>query len=113
MLYEFLVILFVIVCLFMILLVLVQKGKGGMGIGTMGGSSQMLFGSSGGQDLFQKITWGLGAIFMFGSLGLSLMKTSTSYNIRYTPKTQVVPQKFAEVAPNVSQESTQEAPVKP
>ena len=47
-----------------------------MGIGTMGGGAQMLFGGSGGQDFLQKITWVLGAIFIGGSLGLSIMKTN-------------------------------------
>jgi len=40
-----------------------QKGKGGMGLGSMGGGAQMLFGGSGGQDIFQKTTWVLGIIF--------------------------------------------------
>lgn len=47
-----------------------------MGLGSLGGSSQMLFGGSGGQDIFQKATWVLGFSFMFLSLVLSLMKTS-------------------------------------
>ena len=46
-----------------------------MGLGNMGGGAQMLFGGSGGQDLFQKITWILGTIFMAGSLILALMKS--------------------------------------
>ena len=58
----------------MILLVLIQKGKGGMGIGNFGGGNQMLFGGSGGQDLFQKVTWVLGAILMAGSLFLATWK---------------------------------------
>ena len=44
--------------------------RGNIGLGTMGGGTQMLFGGSGGQDLFQKITWALGALFMGGSLAL-------------------------------------------
>lgn len=73
-LFSFLVSLFILLCLVLILLVLVQKGKSSMGIGALGGGTQMLFGGSGGQDLFQKTTWVLGAIFMLGSLGLALMK---------------------------------------
>lgn len=75
MLYGFLVSLFVFNCLLLILLILIQQGKGNMGLGNMGGGAQMLFGGSGGQDLFQKITWVLGTIFMLGSLTLALMKT--------------------------------------
>jgi len=41
----------------------------------LGGGAQTLFGGSGGQDIFQKITWVLGGIFMAGSLGLSIIKS--------------------------------------
>lgn len=75
MLYGFLVSLFVFNCLLLILLILIQQGKGNMGLGNMGGGAQMLFGGSGGQDLFQKITWVLGTLFMLGSLTLALMKS--------------------------------------
>jgi len=61
--------------IFTVLIILVQKGKGSMGLGNMGGGAQMLFGGGGGQDLFQKITWVLGAILLFGSLGLAIWKT--------------------------------------
>ncbi len=74
---------FITITLLMIPLILMQKGKGSMGLGAMGGGSQMLFGGSGGQDLFQKITWIFGAIFMFGSLALSIMKTSQTQPSRY------------------------------
>lgn len=74
MLYGILVTLFALLCLVLIFLVLMQKGKSSMGLGSLGGGSQMLFGGSGGQDFFQKLTWVLGAIFMLGSLGLAIMR---------------------------------------
>jgi preprotein translocase subunit SecG len=83
MLYGFLLMLYIINCLFLILIVLMQKGKGSMGLGGLGGGAQMLFGGSGGQDMFQKITWVLGAIFMSGALMLSLMKSAEHKNFRY------------------------------
>jgi preprotein translocase subunit SecG len=83
MLYGLLLTLFVIVCFLLIGLVLIQKGKGSMGIGSLGGGSQMLFGGSGGQDLFQKITWVLGVVFMVGSLGLGLMKARYLHDVQY------------------------------
>jgi preprotein translocase subunit SecG len=61
--------------LLLVLFILIQKGKGDMGLGAFGGGAQTLFGGSGGQDIFQKITWVLGAIFMAGSLGLSIIKS--------------------------------------
>jgi len=73
-----LITLLAIVGAMLILIILIQKGKGSMGLGALGGGAQMLFGGSGGQDLFQKTTWVLGAIFMAGSLILSIMWTRTA-----------------------------------
>jgi preprotein translocase subunit SecG len=83
MLYGLLVFFYVLLCIFMVLLILVQKGKSSLGIGTMGGGSQMLFGASGGQDIFQKTTWVMGFLLMSGSLILSLMKSSQAYTSQY------------------------------
>ena len=77
MLYYLLVTPFIIMCFLLIFIIFLQKGKGSMGLGSMGGGTQMLFGGSGGQDLFQKATWVMVGIFLFGSLGLSIYKTKT------------------------------------
>ena len=66
-------------CLLVIPLILIQKGKGSMGLGNMGGTNQMLFGSSGGQDIFQKATWTLCGILLFGALFISLAKARYSH----------------------------------
>jgi len=66
----------------LIFLIFLQKGKGSMGLGSLGGGTQMLFGGSGGQDLFQKTTWVLVALFLGGSLGLSLYKNRTTLKNR-------------------------------
>jgi preprotein translocase subunit SecG len=89
MLYGLLLTMYFVVCLFLILIVLIQKGKSSMGIGSIGGGSQLIFGGSGGQDVFQKITWVLGALFMAGSLILALMKSRT-YQELSIMKSQVV-----------------------
>ena len=75
MLYGLLASLFVFGSVLIILLVLLQKGKGSMGLGAMGGGQQQLFGGSGGQDIFQKATWILGASIMIGSFGLALYRS--------------------------------------
>lgn len=80
MLFGFLLTLYVINCILLIFIILLQKSKGGMGLGAMGGGTQMLFGGSGGQEIFQKITWVMGAIFMLGSLALAILKTQQNYN---------------------------------
>ena len=61
-------------CLFIVLLVLMQRGKGSMGLGNVGGSNQAIFGSSGGQDIFQKITWVCLVLLLGGSLILSVLR---------------------------------------
>lgn len=76
---------YVFTCLLLVLIILVQKGKSSMGFGHLGGASQLLFGGSGGQDLLQKTTWVLGAIFIFGSLGLAILKTRQSRESRFVP----------------------------
>jgi preprotein translocase subunit SecG len=83
MLFGLLLFVYIFICLFLILIILIQKGKSSMGLGGLGGGTQMLFGGSGGQDLFQKITWILTAIFLVGSLVLSLMKTSQHNSFKY------------------------------
>lgn len=82
-LFALLLTVFVFIALLLIPLILLQKGKGSVGLGAMGGGAQLLFGGSGGQDVFQKLTWVLGALFMAGSLTLSIMKTTQYKESRY------------------------------
>lgn len=66
---------FVFLSLLLTLVIFLQKGKSSLGLGSMGGTNQMLFGGSGGQDIFQKITWVMVALFMGGSLLIALAKS--------------------------------------
>jgi protein translocase SecG subunit len=84
MLYGFLLTLYLINCFLLVLIILMQKGKGGLGLGSLGGGAQMIFGGGGGQDLFQKITWVLGSIFMVGAMILSLMKSTEHKKFKYS-----------------------------
>ena len=92
MLYGFLLTLYLINCFLLVLIILMQKGKGGLGLGGLGGGAQMIFGGGGGQDLFQKITWVLGSIFMFGAMILSLMKSTEHKKFRYVNTRQIAQQ---------------------
>lgn len=67
--------LFIFLCLFLVLFILLQQGKGDLGLGGLGGAGQSFFGGSGGQEFFEKATWTMGAIFMVGALGLAMLKT--------------------------------------
>ena len=84
MLYGILSTIFVILCFFMILIILLQKSKGSLGImGSAGSGAQMLFGGTGGQDLFQKITWTCVACFMIGSFVLAILKNTSVNESKY------------------------------
>ena len=65
----------VIVCLFLIIVVLLQHGKGADIGATFGGSSQTLFGSEGPLPLLNKITTLAAIIFMCTSMGLAYYAT--------------------------------------
>lgn len=66
--------LFIILSFLLALFILIQQGKGDMGMGSLGGGGQLLFGGSGGQGFFEKTTWTLGALFILGALGLTILK---------------------------------------
>jgi len=68
--------LFILLCLVMVLFILIQPGKGDMGLGSLGGGGQQLFGGSGGQNFFAKATWIMGAVFIVGALSLTILKTN-------------------------------------
>lgn len=74
MLYEILLTVYIAVAFLLVLIIMIQQSKSSAGIGAFGGGAQMLFGGSGGQDILQKTTWALGAIFMGLSLLLALMR---------------------------------------
>jgi len=65
----------VIVCLFLIIVVLLQHGKGADIGATFGGSSQTLFGSEGPLPLLNKITTAAAIVFMCTSIGLAYYAT--------------------------------------
>ncbi len=67
----FVVILHVIVCVAIILIVLLQAGKGANMGAVFGGSSQTVFGSSGAGTFLGKVTTALATVFMLTSLFLS------------------------------------------
>jgi protein translocase SecG subunit len=65
---------FIILCIFLAGFILMQQGKGDFGLSNMAGN-QMLFGGSGGKEFFERTTWILGALFIFGALGLTVLKS--------------------------------------
>jgi preprotein translocase subunit SecG len=66
-----LVLFHVVVSIALIVIVLLQKGRGADIGALFGGSSQTLFGSTGGSTFFNKLTAAVAVIFMLSSLTLA------------------------------------------
>lgn len=72
MLTVFVLVVHVVVCIALILIILLQTGKGAdIGAAFGGGSSQTVFGSGGGATFLSKVTIGAAVIFMLTSIVLS------------------------------------------
>ena len=67
----FITVLHIVVCVVLVLVVLLQAGKGASMGAAFGGSSQTLFGSSGPGTFLGKMTTGIAVIFMLTSFSLS------------------------------------------
>jgi len=74
---TFVTVLHVIGAVMMIVVMLLQSGKGAaMGSGRGAGSSQTMFGSSGAGNILTKMTTGLAILFMLTSLTLAILSTN-------------------------------------
>ncbi len=70
---TFVTVIHILTCLLIVIVVLMQSGKGADISATLGGSSNTVFGSSGGANFFTKTTFVLAAIFGITSLSLTIM----------------------------------------
>ena len=76
MLYYLIATLFVINCLVLLLVILIQQGKAGdMASAFGGGSSQAAFGARTGATLLTKVTWVSASLFFVGALALSVVSS--------------------------------------
>ncbi len=74
-----LTVLHIFVCIFLIAIVLLQRGKGAeMGAVFGGGASSTVFGSRGAGTFLSKLTTGCAVIFMLTSLSLSYLMTQSA-----------------------------------
>ena len=72
-----LIIFHILICLALVMIVLLQTGKGAdMGAAFGGGSSQTLFGSTGASTFLTKSTTMIAVAFMLTSLGLAYISSS-------------------------------------
>jgi preprotein translocase subunit SecG len=106
--YILLVVLYVFICFFLILVVLVQQGKGADIAGAFGGGgTQTAFGARGATTLLHKLTTGAFIGFIVLALALTLMQAR--------PKSSVVRAGSApaKTAPAPAPKAPAPAPVKP
>jgi preprotein translocase subunit SecG len=65
----------IIVCITMVIVVLLQQGKGADIGAVFGGSSSTVFGASGAGNLLTKVTWGCAVVFFSTSIFLAYTST--------------------------------------
>ena len=71
----------VLVCFALILIVLLQAGKGAEMGAAFGGASQTIFGSSGAMGFLSKLTTGVAVLFMITSLILTFSSTRRASSV--------------------------------
>ncbi len=79
--HTFITVFHVVVAFFLILVVLLQSGKGAnMGAAFGAGSSQTMFGSSGAGNFLTKLTTGAAIVFMITSFSLATISNEKDQN---------------------------------
>jgi preprotein translocase subunit SecG len=76
--YVLLVLVHIVVCIALILIVLLQTGKGAEMGAAFGGASQTVFGGAGPAPFLTKITTGAAILFMITSLALAYVSSKPS-----------------------------------
>jgi preprotein translocase subunit SecG len=77
-----LIVVHVIACLFLMLVVLIQPGKGG-GLGAFtGASAQQVFGGRGAGNFLTRTTWATAAIFFATSVTLAYLSSSADESLQ-------------------------------
>jgi preprotein translocase subunit SecG len=76
--YGLLLVLHIVICLSLVLVILLQSGKGGgLAGGAFGGTAQTVFGGRGATDFLTRATMVLGGAFFVTSLALALLSSGT------------------------------------
>jgi preprotein translocase subunit SecG len=73
--YTVLLIVHVLACIFLVLVVLLQTGKGADMGAVFGGSSSTVFGSSGAGNFLTRLTTATAIVFMLTSMGLTYLSS--------------------------------------
>lgn len=79
---TFLSILHIVICLFLILVVLLQQGKGGGLGGAFGGAGQQVFGGRGAGNFMTRLTWISAGLFIVTSVSLAYLASSGDRDLK-------------------------------
>ena len=107
--YTLVTLVHVLACFFLVLVVLLQTGKGSDVGAVFGGSSQTIFGSSGAGNFLTKTTTGIAVLFMLTSLFLSYgasRQTTESLFDAISTESLGVQEELPAVTPGTEAEST-------
>jgi preprotein translocase subunit SecG len=109
--YYFVATFYVLSCFVLMLVVLIQQGKGGdLASAFGGGSSQAAFGARAGATLLTKVTWVCAAFFIIGALGLSIIGHRGPSSVLGSVPLPKAPAQSSVPAPSVPKPATPPAP---
>jgi preprotein translocase subunit SecG len=107
------VVIHVLVCISIVVVVLLQQGKGAEVGAVFGGSSQTVFGASGAGNILTKATYSLAAVFFATSLFLAYTSTRRATGSIFTGRTFPSAPAPVKPAPPVNQPAPGTAPNHP
>jgi preprotein translocase subunit SecG len=100
---TFVTVVHIITCVLLVIVILIQSGKGAEISASLGGSSQTVFGSSGGANFFTTFTSWAAAIFLATSLTLTVIgkteRKSIVDNLPQAPLSAAPPATTADAKP--------------
>src|SRR5262245_19268101 len=96
---TFLTILYVFVCVFLILVVLLQAGRGGGMVAAFGGSSQTVFGGAGAGNFLTRLTVIMAALFMLLSATLAYLSSGSDKALEEAAKALKVREEARKLSP--------------
>jgi preprotein translocase subunit SecG len=113
--YAVITIIHILACIFLVLVVLLQTGKGADMGAVFGGSSSTVFGSSGAGNFLTKLTTATAIVFMLTSLGLTYFsaRRNTATIFDSAPAPAAAPAANPEAAPVAPAPDAAPEPVEP
>ncbi len=97
--YTFLSVIHILICLFLVLVILLQQGRGGgLGMSFGGGQAQQVFGGQGAGNVLTRATGVAATLFMLMSVGLAYLSSSKDKDLQEQLKKQQAAQQQSKPA---------------